>query len=40
MIEHSGGAESLAQRFSQALGLKRTIAALTLAASFSHTGIL
>ncbi|HFK7188686.1 GntP family transporter [Serratia odorifera] len=32
MIEHSGGAESLAQRFSQALGPKRTIAALTLAA--------
>ncbi|QBX66265.1 GntP family transporter [Serratia quinivorans] len=32
MIEHSGGAESLAQRFSQALGPKRTIAALTIAA--------
>lgn len=32
MIEHSGGAESLAQRFSQALGPKRTIAALTSAA--------
>lgn len=32
MIEHSGGAESLAQRFSKALGPKRTVAALTLAA--------
>lgn len=32
MIEHSGGAESLAHRFSQALGPKRTIAALTIAA--------
>ncbi|MDQ7770994.1 SLC13 family permease, partial [Serratia nevei] len=32
MIEHSGGAESLAQRFSQGLGPKRTVAALTLAA--------
>lgn len=32
MIEHSGGAESLAQRFSKALGPKRTIAALTSAA--------
>ncbi|AGB81724.1 gluconate transporter [Serratia sp. FGI94] len=32
MIEHSGGAESLAQRFSQALGPKRTVAALTMAA--------
>ncbi|WP_337263891.1 MULTISPECIES: GntP family transporter [unclassified Serratia (in: enterobacteria)] len=32
MIEHSGGAESLAQRFSKALGPKRTIAALTMAA--------
>ncbi|MFZ1874510.1 MAG: GntP family transporter [Chania sp.] len=32
MIEHSGGAESLAQRFSKALGPKRTIAALTIAA--------
>ncbi|MGO3398679.1 GntP family transporter [Serratia proteamaculans] len=32
MIEHSGGAESLAQRFSKALGPKRTVAALTIAA--------
>lgn len=32
MIEHSGGAESLAQRFSKTLGPKRTIAALTMAA--------
>lgn len=32
MIEHSGGAESLAQRFSKALGPKHTIAALTIAA--------
>ncbi|MGO4743695.1 GntP family transporter [Serratia quinivorans] len=32
MIEHSGGAESLAQRFSKAMGPKRTVAALTLAA--------
>lgn len=32
MIEHSGGAESLANYFSQKLGSKRTIAALTLAA--------
>ncbi len=32
MIEHSGGAESLAQRFSQGLGPKHTVAALTLAA--------
>lgn len=32
MIEHSGGAESLAQRFSKALGPKRTVAALTTAA--------
>nr|AKJ21230.1 Inner membrane permease YgbN [Leclercia adecarboxylata] len=34
MIEHSGGAESLANYFSQKLGSKRTIAALTLAAFF------
>lgn len=32
MLEHSGGAESLAQRFSQGLGPKHTVAALTLAA--------
>lgn len=32
MIEVSGGAESLAQRFTTALGPKRTVAALTLAA--------
>jgi len=32
IIEASGGAESLAQRFSKALGLKRTVAALTMAA--------
>lgn len=32
MIEHSGGAESLANYFSRKLGDKRTIAALTLAA--------
>ncbi|WBL72003.1 GntP family transporter [Serratia liquefaciens] len=32
MIEHSGGAESLAQRFSKALGPKHTVAALTIAA--------
>ncbi|AHG21787.1 transporter [Chania multitudinisentens RB-25] len=32
MIEHSGGAESLAQCFSKALGPKHTIAALTIAA--------
>lgn len=32
MIEHSGGAESLAQRFSKAMGPKHTIAALTIAA--------
>ncbi len=31
MIEHSGGAESLANYFSRKLGDKRTIAALTLA---------
>ncbi len=30
--EASGGAESLAQRFSKTLGLKRTVAALTMAA--------
>lgn len=34
MIEHSGGAESLAQYFSRKLGEKRTVAALTLAAFF------
>lgn len=34
MIEHSGGAESLANYFSHKLGDKRTIAALTLAAFF------
>ncbi|EFH6918505.1 GntP family transporter [Escherichia coli] len=34
MIEHSGGAESLANYFSRKLGDKRTIAALTLAAFF------
>lgn len=34
MIEHSGGAESLANYFSRKLGDKRTIAALTLAAVF------
>lgn len=34
MIEHSGGAESLANYFSRRLGDKRTIAALTLAAFF------
>lgn len=34
MIEHSGGAESLANYFSHKLGAKRTIAALTLAAFF------
>lgn len=34
MIEHSGGAESLARYFSHKLGEKRTIAALTLAAFF------
>ncbi|WP_312836981.1 GntP family transporter [Pantoea sp.] len=32
VIEASGGAESLAQRFSKTLGLKRTVAALTMAA--------
>ncbi|NIF22263.1 MULTISPECIES: GntP family transporter [Pantoea] len=32
VIEASGGAESLAQRFSKSLGIKRTIAALTMAA--------
>lgn len=32
MIEHSGGAESLAQRFSKVMGPKHTIAALTIAA--------
>lgn len=32
IIESSGGAESLAQRFSKTLGLKRTVAALTMAA--------
>lgn len=32
LIEASGGAESLAQRFSKTLGLKRTVAALTMAA--------
>lgn len=32
IIEASGGAESLAQRFSKTLGLKRTVAALTKAA--------
>lgn len=32
IIEASGGAESLAQRFSKTLGLKRTVAALTIAA--------
>jgi GntP family gluconate:H+ symporter len=34
IIEASGGAESLAQRFSKTLGLKRTVAALTMAAFF------
>lgn len=34
MIEHSGGAESLANYFSRKFGDKRTIAALTLAAFF------
>ena len=34
MIEHSGGAESLANYFSRKLGDKRTIAALTLVAFF------
>src|SRR5699024_1343460 len=34
MIEHYGGAESLANYFSRKLGDKRTIAALTLAAFF------
>ncbi|EIQ26674.1 inner membrane permease ygbN [Shigella boydii 965-58] len=34
MIEHSGGAESLANYFSRKLGDKRTIATLTLAAFF------
>lgn len=32
IIESSGGAESLAQRFTQALGVKRTVAALTIVA--------
>ncbi len=32
VIEASGGAESLAQRFSKTLGVKRTVAALTMAA--------
>ncbi|WP_437615416.1 GntP family transporter [Erwinia sp. V71] len=32
IIEASGGAESLAQRFSKTLGIKRTVAALTMAA--------
>ncbi|MGL6018228.1 MAG: GntP family transporter [Gibbsiella quercinecans] len=32
MIEQSGGAESLAQRFSQVMGPKHTVAALTIAA--------
>ncbi|WP_256844359.1 MULTISPECIES: GntP family transporter [unclassified Pantoea] len=32
IIEASGGAKSLAQRFSKTLGLKRTVAALTMAA--------
>ncbi|KAA5943879.1 GntP family transporter [Pantoea sp. Bo_2] len=32
IIKASGGAESLAQRFSKTLGLKRTVAALTMAA--------
>lgn len=32
IIEASGGAEALAQRFSKTLGLKRTVAALTMAA--------
>jgi len=32
IIEASGGAESLAQRFSKTLGMKRTVAALTMAA--------
>ncbi|MDO6405297.1 GntP family transporter [Pantoea phytobeneficialis] len=32
VIEASGGAESLAQRFSKTLGMKRTVAALTMAA--------
>ncbi len=32
IIECSGGAESLAQRFTQTLGIKRTVAALTMAA--------
>lgn len=32
VIEASGGAESLAQRFSKSLGIKRTVAALTMAA--------
>ena len=32
IIESSGGAESLAQRFTHALGIKRTVAALTMAA--------
>nr|WP_311207530.1 hypothetical protein [Escherichia coli] len=36
MIEHSGGAESLANYFSRKLGDKRTIAALTLAAFFCN----
>ena len=32
VIEASGGAESLAQRFSKSLGIRRTVAALTMAA--------
>ncbi|KQN54298.1 GntP family transporter [Erwinia sp. E602] len=32
IIESSGGAESLAQRFTRSLGVKRTVAALTIAA--------
>lgn len=32
LIEASGGAESLAQRFSKSLGIRRTVAALTMAA--------
>ena len=40
MIEHSGGAESLANYFSRKLGDKRTIAALTLAAFFLGIPVL
>ncbi|WP_432372864.1 GntP family transporter [Pantoea allii] len=39
IIEASGGAESLAQHFSKTLGLKRTVAALTMAAFILGTPV-